>query len=483
MIASPLGAAVRGCCAAAARGRQAAAASVLVVALIVAGACAPQARPPLVATPSFPDFVYPAVPATLGDTQVWASHQRGWRALQAGDQAGAEREFSGALKRLAAFYPSEAGLGYVALSRHDFRDALGHFDRALHQASGYAPALVGRGEALLSLSREDEALKSFQAALAVDPSLAGVHQRVEVLSLRITQNRLAAARKAVESGRLDEAKSAYMNALASSPDSAFLYRDLAAVERKQGDDASALEHLRKAVSIDASDARSLVQIGEILESRGDVDGALKAFTGSAAIEPGDAISERISALRHRADLARLPEAYRAIPTKPQITRADLAALIGVRFDRLLQSSDRQDAIVMTDLRGAWAAPWIQAVTRAGVMDAYPNHTFQPGGLVTRGDLAHVMSRLLALVPGRRPPATGGAGTSWAPRIADLPPTHLGYPAAAAVVAAGLMPLVEGDAFHPSRVVSGAEAIDVLSRFEALARREAPTGDSFEEHKP
>jgi tetratricopeptide (TPR) repeat protein len=480
MVTPTPGAFVRRWCAAA-RGRQAAG-CVLAVALIASGACAPKAPPPLVAAPSFPDFVYPAVPATLGDTQVWASHQRGWRALQAGDQAAAERDFSAALGRLGTFYPSEAGLGYVALSRRDFRDALGHFDRTLHLASAYAPALVGRGEALLGLSREDEALKSLQAALALDPSLAGVRQRVEVLSLRITQSRLAAARKAVESGRLDEAKSAYLNALASSPDSAFLYRDLASVERKQGDDASALEHLRKSVSIDPSDARSLVQIGEILEARGDADEAVKAYTGAAAIEPSDAIAERINALRRGADLARLPEAYRAISTKPQITRADLAALIGVRFDRLLQSSDRQEAIVMTDLRGAWAAPWIQAVTRAGVMDAYPNHSFQPGGLVTRGDLARVMSRLLALVPGRRPPVAGGAGTSEAPRIADLPPTHLGYPAAAAVVAAGLMPLVEGGAFQPSRAVSGAEALDVLSRFEALARRQPPAGDGLEEHK-
>jgi hypothetical protein len=240
--------------------------------------------------------------------------------------------------------------------------------------------------------------------------------------------------------------------------------------------------LRKAVALDSSDARSLAQIGEILEARGDFDGAAKAFADAAAIEPGEAASERLSAVRRRAELARLPEAYRAIAAAAQLTRGDLAALIGVRFDRLLQTAERHDAVVMTDLRGAWAASWIQAVTRAGVMAAYPNHTFQPGGLVSRGDLAQVMSRLLALVPGRRPSAAGGAADATV-GIADLPPTHLGYAAAAAVVAAGLMPLAEGGTFQPSRAVTGAEAIDVLNRFETLVRQQASAGGSREEQTP
>jgi tetratricopeptide (TPR) repeat protein len=448
---------------------------------MVAG-CAPKTAPPLVATPSFPDFVYPSVPQGLGDAQAAASHQRGWRFLQAGDSPSAEREFSAALRRTRGFYPAEAGLGYVALSRRDFRDALGHFERTLRQASAYAPALVGRGEALLGLSRQEEAIRSFEAALAVDSSLAAVRQRLDVLALRTVQGNLAAARRATEQGRFDEAKAAYLRAIAGSPDSAFLYRDLAAVERKQGDQRGALEHLRKAVSLDPADARSLVQIGEILEAANDFEGAAKAYGDAAAIEPSDALAERLNAVRQRAQIARLPDGYRQIPASPQITRADLAALIGVRFDALLQAARRRDAIVLTDLRGSWAAPWIQVVVRAGVMEAYPNHTFQPSGLVRRGDLAQVMSRMLTLVPGRRPPAESTAAQIM-PRIADLPPGHLSYPAAAAVVAAGLMPLVEGGTFQPSRAVSGSEAIDVLNRFDALMRKQSPPRGDPEEHRP
>ena len=61
-------------------------------------------------------------------------------------------------------------------------------------------------------------------------------------------------------------------------------------------------------------------------------------------------------------------------------------------------------VVLTDIRGNWAAPWIQAVTRAGVIEAFPNHTFQPNATVRRGDLAQAVSRVLALIGARPTPS-------------------------------------------------------------------------------
>jgi hypothetical protein len=121
---------------------------------------------------------------------------------------------------------------------------------------------------------------------------------------------------------------------------------------------------------------------------------------------------------------------------------------------------------MTDIRGSWAAPWITAVVRAGVMDVYPNHTFQPAAIVRRSDLALAVSRVLALIGANRPAAL----EEWKagrPRFLDLPPAHLGYPAAALAVSAGVLPSLEGDSFQPSRTVPGAEAVSAVDRLEAL----------------
>ena len=135
-------------------------------------------------------------------------------------------------KAAPAFYPAEASAGYVELARKDPAAALPHFDRALERQADYVSALVGKGHALLALEREGDALAAFEAAYAADPSLADVRRRVEVLRFRAVEQRIGAAREAAAAGRLDEAVRAYGSAIASSPDSAFLYRELAAVERR-----------------------------------------------------------------------------------------------------------------------------------------------------------------------------------------------------------------------------------------------------------
>lgn len=441
----------------------------LAVGLVLAAGCAgnPPAAP-VVTAPRFPDFMFPAPPPTLADAPAAALHQRGWQFLQAGDTGGARREFNAALSRNAGFYPAETALAYASLADRDYGEAVARFDRVLRRVSGYVPAMVGRGDALAGAGRVEDAMRSFNEALAVDPTLADVRRRLEVLAFRNQQDLLKTARTAAEAGRLDEAASVYRRAIAASPDSALLYRELAAVERKQGKAEDALGHQRKAVALDPSDPRGFVQLGELLEERGDIAGAIDAYLKAEAIEPGDEARKRVEAARSRADLARLPEEYRAIAAAAQVTRGDLAALLGVKLAPLLKAAARPEAVVVTDARSHWAAPWIMAVVRAGVMEPYPNHAFAPRAVVRRLDLALAASRVLQLVGARRPALARQWGAA-RPTIVDLPPGHLGYPAVAMTVGADVMPLVDGGAFRPNRVVAGGEAVDVVTRLEVLTR--------------
>ena len=75
---------------------------------------------------------------------------------------------------------------------------------------------------------------------------------------------------------------------------------------------------------------------------------------------------------------------------------------------------------MTDARNHWAATWIMAVVRAGVIDPFDNHTFQPRALVRRIDLAQAMSRLLTRVAADNP-AQGRAWESARLKFPDLSP--------------------------------------------------------------
>jgi hypothetical protein len=141
----------------------------------------------------------------------------------------------------------------------------------------------------------------------------------------------------------------------------------------------------------------------------------------------------------------------------------------MRLADVLAERTRPGGLV-TDVRSHWASPWILAVVRAGVMEPLPNHTFQPQQRVRRVDLAQIVSRVLAIIASRRP----GSAAAWESArvtVADVSTSHPTYAAVSQAVAAGVLPLV-GNAFTPSRPVSGAELLAAVERLEALT---APTG--------
>src|SRR5262249_51652560 len=153
----------------------------------------------------------------------------------------------------------ETSLGYVEAARKDPKAALPHFERALERQPRDLAPLLGRAHALDALNRDADAIAAFEAALVVDPSLADVRRRVEVLRFRGAEQNIGRARQLARQGHADEALQAYGAAIAASPDSPFLYREAAAIERQKGNAAGALAHFRKAVELDPTDARSFAQ--------------------------------------------------------------------------------------------------------------------------------------------------------------------------------------------------------------------------------
>ena len=437
----------------------------LVMVSVVVAACAARTPPPLPSVLQHPDFVYPQVPAALEGTPGAERIDRGWRYLQNGSLREADREFADARRRSPAFYPAQAGGGYVALARGDAAAAVPLFDAALAADARYVPALVGRGQALLALNRPGDALAAFEAALAADPSLTSLRPRVEAVRLGVVQELLGAGRAAAAAGRLPDARAAFERALAMSPESGLVHRELGLVARQMRDGTAALEHFRRAADLDAFDVVSRVQLAEMLAERGDFSGAEAAYRAANAIEPSADLARRITETAALARDAALPAPFRAIPAAMRITRGDLAGLIGVRLADVIASMPGQED-VLTDVRGHWAAPWITQVERAGVIEAFENHTFQPATPVRRVDLAAAVSRILRHLATTRPELRERIAQR--PAIADVPPGHVNYPQVSAAIGSGVLSLLPGNRFDVTGPVSGAEAVDAVGRLRALA---------------
>jgi tetratricopeptide (TPR) repeat protein len=437
----------------------------IVFAAALAAACAPKvAPPPAAGALKHPDFVFPAPPDRVGDARARARLEDGWNRLQTGDLRGAEAAFGQLIAQQPVFYPAAVGLGYALLAQGKPKEAMLRFDAASKQAPRYGPALAGRAEALLVTGQRDAAIGAFEAAFAADASLGDLRRRIDALKLDRFQDRIAAAKKAADAGRLDEARDAYAAAIALSPDLAFLYRDLGLVEARRKNFAEAERNLQKASALDPADGRALTGLGDVLEERGNLEGAIAALARAYAVDPSDALKQRLDRLRERAQTTGLPAEYAAIPRQAQATRADVAALIGVRLRVVLASATSRPSAVATDVRGHWASRWIVEVIRAGVMDVFPNHTFQPKAVVRRADLAQAASRILTMT-GTNPARAERSRVT----MADVGVGHLGYEDISAAVAAGVLTL-EGGYFRPSRPVTGQEAVDAVGRLERLASR-------------
>lgn len=442
-----------------------AAASVAILAM--AAACAPKpVVVPETATARYPEFLEPMVPASLAATVGATGQARAWRFLQAGDLRSAEREAIAAMKSTPDFYPAETTVAYVGLARKDAGGAVAAFDRVLSRHAEYTPALVGKGQALTALGRDDDAAIAFDAALRIDPGLTEVSRRRDVVRLRAAQRSITDARQFAKVGKFVEALDAYRAAIAQTPDSAFLYREMAVIERDHGNGDAAIDHFRRAVALDSSDVDSLLDLAAMLDARNEFDAAFKAYADALAVAPDPEVAARRDALRLRAEVARLPAEYRAAQDAEQITRGDLAALIGFRLPSLVAAGRPRDVGVITDIRGHWAECWVLEVSRAGIMDAFDNHTFQPGTAVTRVDFAQTMMRLLMrAVPA---PSDARRWQSARGRFPDVSTSHAAHQAVSAVVAAGIMSVAADGSFQPSRTVSGADATAAIVRILTLA---------------
>jgi len=435
---------------------------VVAAACLLTAACVARRVPVTPGADTYPEYVFPS---DRGEAAaVAAGVDRVWRLLQANDLRAATREVRGVLEQAPSSVTARTAQGYVALASRLPDVALRAFDASLAARPSYAPALAGRGHALLAQQKDADALAAFEAALAADASLAEVKRRADAVRLRVVDTAVAEARASRKAGRLDDARARYTKALQASPESAFLYRDRAAVARELHDDAAAVADLRRAATLEPADADGLAALAAALAATGQLRESEATYRRALALDPSDNIRAELAGVTARLRDTQVPGEVRDIEGRRQLTRGDLAALLGVRFEPLLRGVPPVQ-LVITDLRDDWSRPWITTVTGAGVMEPYPNHTFQPSAPAVRADFAAAAWRLLALAAPARPALRPFLQAR--PPIADVSQTHPLYAAAASAVASGAMPLLDGGRFDAARALSGADAAAAVRRLRTL----------------
>ena len=259
-------------------------------------------------------------------------------------------------------------------------------------------------------------------------------------------------------GRLDEARAAYQRAIAATPDSAVLYRELGLVERQRGEPdggAGAVRPRRR--------ARSRRRDRAVAGGR---DCSRSAGTSPA---PRLRIARRIAPIRTPATTGRLTRpprrrARRICPRSSARSRSRHA-----NHARRSRGADRRPpgvgrlarrrsaAVVMTDtarpLGGSvdcarWPPP---ASCRRSTTTPF-SRARRCGASILRRRSARAAASSRGRI--RR----CGPALPQRPTIADMSAVTSELPAVAAAVSSGVLPLVDGGRFDIERPVSGGEAM-------------------------
>jgi tetratricopeptide (TPR) repeat protein len=424
---------------------------VMLVAL--AGSCAKRVRAPI---PAGEDYVHPPVAPKEVSPQEAKDLEEAWRDVLSGDAEGAARRYQKLLARRPDLVPARTGLAYARLRAGRVQEAATGFASALAARPEDVSALVGAGSAAFRRGDLDGAVAFYRSAQAAAPGDPLVSRRLTALKLQSTEHRMGLAAAALERGDSDAAAREYSAALETAPEVAGVRLALAELLVGHGDVSGAVSLLEADPS---SDRQVRMRLASLLLGEQEYGRASEVYRALLASDPADPeASEGEKAAREGLEALSMPEEYRQIPQAARVTRADLAALLAVRVHALGRLGVGEPRVAL-DIGSSWARDQVARVLALGIMDVYPNHTFQPGAVVRRADVARAAARVLDRLGWPR--VAGPAPT-------DMSASHLDYEAVSRVLGAGLMSLTPTGAFEPWRPVSGAEAMEVANGLARLA---------------
>lgn len=397
------------------------------------------------------------LPAVEGGSFLDSFYRQGWEQLRRGETDAAYRSFQNSM---APLDKKQAAFGYVFLSRRKFSAAAAQFDRALESDPANLEAAMGRAAVLELEGRTRDAFRAYGDLLLRVPEDAWVRLKYEAIRSAATQALLLEAEQA--RGRDQER---YVRALEQA---LFYAPDMAAVSLQLADHYQALGDLARSQPLyeavlakEPHNEAVLLKLAALYEQGEKFDLALVTLDRLLALKPGDPFLEgEKRRLGDRFQQLTLPEKFKRIFFKTEITREDLAALIGFYFDRYLEI-DRAPEI-LTDIDGSFAREQIIKTVTTGVMSARPDHTFHRFDAPNRARLAVTLKALIDFLQerGRRlrfEPADP------APLAADLSPLHREHDVIQSLLRSQVLLLDAGGLFNPTRLVSPAEAVQALKK--------------------
>lgn len=349
---------------------------------------------------------------------------------------------------------------YIDLYKGNDSAAVPKFRQILSINPNDSIALYYLGELAFASLDYAAANDFYSRLLAIDKTRIDIEAKREKALLLATDNLLRNAAQAEQENHLADAEQLYRRALEMAPREPALNGRLAELLAKEKKWEEALAHYRTQIEIAGRNSEIEKNLAEALMNLGRTEEArevLERLRNEGTLD--EDLESKVNELEDLGRWGSEIDFYRDIKSASSITREQLAAIIVRYFPQVPEFP--QNPQIITDIQDSWARPEIQVSVGTGLIDSFPNHTFQPSNPVTRGLFALSMSRLIRLVGVSPDDAPAGP-------TPDVTLDDALYRDVQLVLASGLMDLEDSGSFDVSGEVSGEDAVRAVERLLRLS---------------
>lgn len=386
-----------------------------------------------------------------------------WRYIQEGRVKKAEKSLNKLGSQNPFYY---VGLGYVSLILDYPQRAAQYFKASLAEFPEIVQARIGLAQIYQDEGREDLAFIEYREILKVNPEHPWAKPQFEEIRTRKTEELQREADNYLRTGDTEKGRETYLKALYYSPDSTETHLALAKIYKQEGDLKKALVHYEAAATNIPQNRNIQEEYADTLFQAGELKNSLVIYEELLAKDPGNnEIQERLETIKNRLGIFKLPSQYDSIPFSEAVSKEEIAALLSVKFKDIIDKPAGKPPIII-DISTSWASQFILHTASLGILDVYPNHTFQPKKVITRAEMAEILFRLV-----ERLKRKGHSFVQQIPpdriQIADVSPGNYYYRPILLIISYDIMDLTRDRTFNPNQAVSGQEAIKLVELILAL----------------
>ncbi len=393
-----------------------------------------------------------------------------WINLQEGELATAANTLDALSKQYGELPELIVARGFVELRSGNLTLAEEYFGRSIENMASYTPGLGGHFLVAIASSNENTAFKRLSRLRDADPNYPLVSSYGDRWQMEVAESRLGKARRFAKDGSFDAASDAYVEAIIAAPESSWLYIEAAEIDLLGRSIDRALGHSQAAIALEPENGSAHRVLAESFYKAGDVERAYESYSVASRLRPRDEeIEERLKEIGFELNSSKLPVEYLEIAGASQIRRDQLAALLYLEFRTVFDAMQATSNSIATDINGNWAAQYIRKLLQLGVLEVFPNHTFQPETFVSRIDLARSFGAVLKLLnPSAYVTAKRSAGYDHL--FTDVSTEYIYYEPAAVCASLGILQVGDSGEFGFQGKVSGPDLVLAVAALASNVRR-------------